>query len=214
MSSYKLYYFDGFGLAEQIRLLLKHAKIDFEDIRYSQEEFKKAKEEHPERFEFGQVPVLEIDGQFFSQSTAIVRSLGSQHGLYSTDPLTMHQIDSSIDALKDLVQQMVTAFRTTDEEAKAKALDNYFANVLPVFVERIENRLKNNSSQKRLVGDNLTIADIVFAGIVTSRYFNDQNTLHSREKEVIEKFPIYQAYITGLQEDFKEHFETRKSCPF
>lgn len=56
----KLYYFNGYGRAEQIRMLLSHAKADFEDVRITGEDLAKYKAEG--KFEFGQVPALEIEG--------------------------------------------------------------------------------------------------------------------------------------------------------
>ena len=54
-----LYYFDIHGLAEMIRICLSQAKIPFEDIRMSKEEFLKLKAEG--KFECKQVPVLFVD---------------------------------------------------------------------------------------------------------------------------------------------------------
>ena len=46
----KLYYFDVYGKAEQIRMLLDHAKQPFEEDRYSFEQWAVAKNTGP--FEF------------------------------------------------------------------------------------------------------------------------------------------------------------------
>ena len=56
----KLLYFNLGGRAEHIRLLLNHAKVQFEDIRLSFEEFGKLKADG--RFPAGQVPIF-IDDQ-------------------------------------------------------------------------------------------------------------------------------------------------------
>lgn len=39
----KLYYFDIYGKADSTRMLLKHAKVDFEDLRINHEELAKLK---------------------------------------------------------------------------------------------------------------------------------------------------------------------------
>ena len=41
----KLYYFDVYGRAEAIRMLLNHAKVEFEDVRFQKEEWPKMKAE-------------------------------------------------------------------------------------------------------------------------------------------------------------------------
>jgi prostaglandin-H2 D-isomerase / glutathione transferase len=63
MSLIKLHYLDIYARAECIRLLLTHAKVPFEDIRYKFEDFPKLKQSG--NLEFGQLPVLEVDGKFF-----------------------------------------------------------------------------------------------------------------------------------------------------
>jgi hypothetical protein len=49
--SIKLWYFDGYGRAEAIRMMLTYLEAPFEDIRLSFEEFGKLKAEG--KFEFG-----------------------------------------------------------------------------------------------------------------------------------------------------------------
>ena len=61
------------------------------------------KEESPEKFEFGQLPMLEDDGKFYSQSTSILRMLGLKYGYYPADPLEGWKVDSAIDAYNDLM---------------------------------------------------------------------------------------------------------------
>lgn len=64
MATAKLYYFDGYGRGEPIRLLLNHVKLEFEDCRLTGEEFGKLKAAG--KFEFGQVPAFEWEGTTYT----------------------------------------------------------------------------------------------------------------------------------------------------
>ena len=76
----KLYYFNCYGRGEPIRMLLTYAHVPFEDITFDFKGFSDWKKKG--FFEFDQVPVLEIDGEHFSQSYAIQRMLGKTYGFY------------------------------------------------------------------------------------------------------------------------------------
>jgi glutathione S-transferase len=105
----KLHYFKGYGYsrAEAIRILLAHSGVPYEDVIYilEDEEFKKAKEKG-ELFEFGQVPVLEIDGKTYAQSFSILRFLGLKYGYYPStlNPEACWEIDSIVDSVGDIMR--------------------------------------------------------------------------------------------------------------
>ena len=93
----KLHYFGGYGRGEQIRMLLSHAKVPYENVEYTHEtldEFKKTG-----NLEFGQVPVLEYEGKFYAQSVSILRFLGKKYGYYPEDAHYAWRVDSTIDSL-------------------------------------------------------------------------------------------------------------------
>ena len=74
----KLSYFDIYGRAEMIRLLLNYAGVDFEDERFTQAEWP----EHKASFKTGQVPCWTDDsGKQFGESEAIFKMLAHEHGL-------------------------------------------------------------------------------------------------------------------------------------
>ena len=53
---YKVQYFNLYGRAEPIRMLLTHAKVEFEDVRYEFADWPAIKG----NFEFGQLPAVDI----------------------------------------------------------------------------------------------------------------------------------------------------------
>ncbi len=51
---------------------------------------------------FGQVPVLEKDGEMICQSIAIARYVAREHGLAGKDNWTQAQADMVVDCIMDL----------------------------------------------------------------------------------------------------------------
>ena len=94
-----LIYFDLYGRAEPMRMLLTHAQVQFEDKRISQEEFVQMKESGA--LPSGQVPLWEDNGRQVNQTAAILRLLGKQHGYYSMDPMEGYNADWAVDTLAD-----------------------------------------------------------------------------------------------------------------
>jgi len=210
--SIKVFYFDGYGRAEAIRLMLTYLEAPFEDIRLSGEEFAKLKAEG--KFEFGQLPAVEWEGQMYTQSASILRALGANNGLYTNDPKTMWKIDSTIDALNDVISAYYNAAFNPNEDAKKAGLEKFYAETFPKFCERLENRIKNNSSQKHIVGDNWTIADFAVCGVAFSKWENDHNPERGTEKSIVEKYPVLNAYFDNAREQSKDYLASRKPSPW
>ena len=100
----KIHYFPLYGRAEAIRFLLSAAKVDFENVDYTFEEWGKIKDSG--KFEFNQLPALENEGKVLTQSVSILRSLAIKHGYYSSDPQTCWLIDSAIDSVSDIISPL------------------------------------------------------------------------------------------------------------
>ena len=111
-----LYYFPLYGRAEVIAQLLSYAKVEWEFIPIDKDSLKKYQEEG--KSEFGQAPFAEIDGKFYSQTDSILRLLGRKHGLYPQEPEVAFEVDSAIDAHKDLVSAMIAVHFEQDMEKK------------------------------------------------------------------------------------------------
>ncbi len=94
----KLYYFNVAAKGEAIRLLLTHSQTEFEDIRLGGESFQEFKADK-KKCKFGQLPVLEIDGEYHSQSVSILRYLGALNGYYPEDAKLRFRIDELSDLL-------------------------------------------------------------------------------------------------------------------
>lgn len=187
MATTKLYYFDVYARAEPIRLLLNHAKVTFEDVRLTGADFATFKsEKNPE---FGQVPVLEINGEQLSQSAAIIRYIGKQHGYYPEDALAAWKADSIIDAQADLGVALIKAKFEKDAETKETLLKDFFGKVLPALFTVLENRLVESGSKTHIVGSNWTTADFVLASHFFNYHFNEANDFHTQFRAVLETFP-------------------------
>jgi glutathione S-transferase len=99
MTQFKLIYFDiDGGRGESIRLALHIGDLEFEDVRLTGPEFREARQS----FRFHALPVLEIDGQPITQSTALVRYVGKLVGLYPADDMQALYCDEAMDVVEDL----------------------------------------------------------------------------------------------------------------
>jgi glutathione S-transferase len=111
----KLFYFDFHGgRGETARLALSIGSVPFVDERVKPADWPALKPSTP----FGQLPVLEVDGQRITQSIAINRYVAQLAGLYPDDPWQAAQCDEACCAAEALNDELGPSFSLKGEEQK------------------------------------------------------------------------------------------------
>ncbi len=205
MTNYRLTYFDfDGGRGEPIRIAFHAAGIEFEDNRISFEEFQKTRQQ----FRFTCLPVLEIDGAAITQSNAINRYVGKMANLYPNDDLQALYCDEVMDALEDLLHQIVKTFGLQGEElkqARKKLVDGW----LTVFIKGLDELLARGGG-KYFADDCLTMADLkVFVEIRSLR----KGTLDHVPKDVVDRLaPALAEHQTRIEAEpiVKAYYASRK----
>jgi len=158
---YKLTYFNSRGLAEPIRWILAMAGVQYEDNRIEKEQWPELKP----TFEWGHVPVLEVNGKQMSQSTAIARFLAKKYKLTGADELEAAKCDELVDALGDLRKEWGRFHFEADETKKAELKKALLEVHVPKYFGKFDSIVEANGG-KWLVGQAVTWADLqVVSGV-------------------------------------------------
>jgi glutathione S-transferase len=160
MFTYKVYYFHGNGRAASIRAMLTYTNAKWENIKLSDEEFEAMREAG--KLEYKQLPVLEVDGKWFSQSAAIEIYLARIFNLLGDTAEDEYHILNLLGTREDLSKVHTPIFFPSSEEQKAKRdeIIKQFKEVsLPYMLEAWEKKYIALHG-KYLLGDKFTLADI------------------------------------------------------
>ena len=161
----KLIYFPFHGRGQQIRMLLTHAKVEFEDYCIAPAKFKQKKENKEFPYN-GNLPVWEEDGMQYCQSISIMRMLGIRHGYYTNDPAEAWLIDSTIDYIANgCIQNLYPIIMGQKFGDPAVEMD--FIAQWQQMGKVLDARLEEHGKQYIAGTDTISIADFV----VTSHYF-------------------------------------------
>lgn len=150
--SASLTYFDfegSRGLA--CRLALSIAGVPFTDIRLDRPQWAELKPSTP----FGGLPLFSQNGRQIAQSTAILRYIGTTHGLHPTDAWRAAEHDAVMQSVEDLRHKM-PGTRHMPEDEKRSAREEFAAGWLTRWSQTISDQLKGPF----LDGDALHVADI------------------------------------------------------
>uniref|UniRef100_A0A914KML6 glutathione transferase n=1 Tax=Meloidogyne incognita TaxID=6306 RepID=A0A914KML6_MELIC len=203
MVQYKLYYFDLRGLGEAIRLCFHYAGETFEDTRFTAENWPNEKN----KFFYGKVPVLEVDGKQLSQSGAILQYLSNKFGLAGKDDWEKAKIVEIFDFYKDVYNELAPyiyakwGIREGDVDKLRKDVFIPGAErVFPLFV-----KLLAESGSGFFVKSGLTYVDFVLA-----EYFE---LVRSFEPEIVGKYKELTDFVDKVYAEpkLKTYLSTRKT---
>ncbi len=205
----KLYYFDGAGRGEAIRLLLFHAGQKFEDVRIKPADWPKYKDQ----FETKQLPVLEVDGKKLSQSYAIMEYLGARFGYLPKCYEKLYRVLFVMNTAEDLFLRAYMAVGDRSPlppDKKAEALKQMKDVEGKLYLGAIEKKLKENCSQDFIVGKKYTIADFFLLGFYGSILQNPAWNAAFAEN-IKTKYPVLQAYADKRMKDFNPYYKKCKT---
>ena len=126
----KLIYFDLFGRAEAIRMLLAAGKVEYEDCRLTSEEWKTIKPTTP----FGGVPVLHWDGEEIPQANTILRFVAKNCGLDGKDDIECARADSILEHCNELFIALGQLRSTKSQDLRVKQAFTFLGETLPAWL--------------------------------------------------------------------------------
>lgn len=163
MPTLELTYFDAPGRAEPIRVALTRAGIPFEDHRIQFPEFAELKAKGA--FPLGSVPVLHVDGEAITQTSAMLRYVArlGDTGMYPTDPKAALIVDSALESFNDtLANALMPSFFERDMTKKLAMRAELAAGCMARVFAYVEGLIER-SGGPFVVGETLSIADLVIA---------------------------------------------------
>jgi len=164
-AKYRLHYFDAMGAAEPLRLIFHAAKVDFEDVRISREQWPSVKATIPS----GQVPYLETPdskpGEGLSQSAAIGRYLSRKYGFYPKDAEKVYKCERAYELLRDVMTEGMKIYFGSDESARPALLKEFESGKLATSMAELK-RYMDESGGDFFVANDVTFADFVLLSIV------------------------------------------------
>jgi glutathione S-transferase len=204
----KLMYFNANGRGANIRAILCHSGITWEDERIAFDKWPELKTSG--KIEWEGLPALEIDGKILTQSLAIEIYLGRKLCLLGETPDDEFEVISLLCTREDLIQCLTPVFRPSSEEEKTHRNDNIEKlrnEKLPWFLKKYEARLTKRGG-KYVLGDKISLADIFLAVTVENVFRSTQVGRLENWGELIATYaPKLHSHIEELKKnELSEYF--------
>merc|ERR1711976_53697 len=205
MSGMKLIYYNGRGRAETIRLVFALAGKEFDDHRIKPEDMPALKPTLP----FGQVPVLEHNGEMMGQSMTIARFVAREFGLAGDTNLEAAHVDEIVDVITDFQNALYDVFFTKDEELKKEKKKKVYEETIPTSLKNLEKKVEQRGGDF-FIGKKVTWAEMHFFQII------DALIAEPESKEILEPYPKLKNLFESVQKipNVAKYLKERPVTPF
>jgi glutathione S-transferase len=198
----KIYYFNFNGRVLIAKGILYFMKLPFTYITFTEEEW--SKEKISGKFEFQQLPAVEINNKIYVQSTAIEIYLARKFNLMGDNIEDEYKIVSFLCSKNDLIDHLRPLVRPdiyiTDSERT-----NLIVNILPKYFSQYEKTYKN-SKGKYFISDTVTLADIVITILIYYIFLIDEKR-SLLLKHIIDKYsPNLLGFVVRFYKKEMLHF--------
>ncbi len=201
MPAYKVIYGNAKGRAETIRFIFAQAGVPYEDKRLTGEEWAQLKP----TFQYGALPVLEVDGKQLAGSGPIARFLAERFGLAGSSDFENAEIASIDDVIDDLAEQILRCMK--DETRKADLKKALQEKHLPRYLGALEKRA-SASPEGWLWGTKLTWPDFHFYNTITLSYLKTQIPDLLKSYPALTKLKISVETLPNIAKWIKERPQT------
>ena len=210
MAAPTLHYFDLYARGEMTRMIFHYNGAAFTDHRIQFGDWPAFSESFQP--DFGQLPVLEIDGLKLVESNSISRYLSQKFGYYPSDPVDIYWVES----LCDLKNDIFTAIGKAVWDKDPQVLADVYAKDVPWWIQKIESRLvRNNGGDGWFVGNSVTRADLEIFELLWDGILRPE--LKDKFGALIDGIPKLKEFVQRFLDSsptLKAYIDARPSCEF
>ena len=159
---FTLYYFNVNARGCIARAILSHAKANWENKVLEFNDFVQNYKQKKEFCEYGQMPILEYKGKYYSQSMAICLFLGKKFNLLGENEEQEYEINNLLCSFEDIFPLIHD--QNGDEKAKYEKVRRYFK----IYEEKYLKHTKEGKGKFYFANNKFTLADIYFGALIFS----------------------------------------------
>ena len=196
---YTLYYFNVNARGCMARALLSYVKANWENKVIEYNDFLQNYKQKKEFCEYGQLPILEYKGKYYSQSMAIVLFLAKKYNLMGDNEDEEFEINNLLCSFEDIFP-LIHDQNKDKKDAKYEKVRRYFK----IYEDKYLKHVKENKGKKYyFANDKFTLADIYFGALIYSML----NSL--KEINMENEFPELKKLLDSYKNDdaLKEFYE-------